>query len=60
VALLTRDGYLPFTGGARQRRRILETLALIEPEPEEERPLQAPERGAPEMRLGREPRREVA
>lgn len=60
VALLTRGGYLPFTGGARQRRRILETLALIEPEPEEGRPLQAPERGAPEMRLGREPRREVA
>jgi uncharacterized protein (DUF58 family) len=30
VELVTRDGWLPFGGGARQRRRILETLARIE------------------------------
>lgn len=31
VALITREGRLDFAGGPRQRRRILETLALIEP-----------------------------
>lgn len=31
VALLTREGRLEFGGGPRQRRRILETLALVEP-----------------------------
>lgn len=33
VELVTRDGLLPFGGGARQRRAILETLALVEPRP---------------------------
>jgi uncharacterized protein (DUF58 family) len=33
VELVTRDGLVPFAGGGRQRRRILETLALIEPQP---------------------------
>lgn len=33
VELVTRDGRLPFGAGARQRRAVLEHLALVEPRP---------------------------
>lgn len=41
VELVTRDGLTPFAGGGRQRRRILETLALIEPRPRVDTPRDA-------------------
>jgi uncharacterized protein (DUF58 family) len=42
VALVTREDHLPFATGLRQRRRILEILALVEPVEENPAPLQAP------------------
>lgn len=42
VSLVTRDVRLPFATGRRQRRHILEVLALVEALPAEARPLAAP------------------
>ena len=42
VSLVTRDVRLPFATGPRQRRSILEVLALVEAKPSDSRPLQAP------------------
>lgn len=42
VSLVTRDDRLPFATGLRQRRNILEILALVEPKPAEAKPLPAP------------------
>ncbi len=56
VALLTRDVDLPFAGGWRQRHRVLEALALIEPRREDRRRL-APAGTEPHhLRLTMEPR----
>jgi uncharacterized protein (DUF58 family) len=41
VELVTRDGLLPFAGGGRQRLLILETLALVAPQPRRAEPLAA-------------------
>lgn len=50
VSLLTREGLLPFATGGRQRREILEHLALIEARAEAGKPLAAPA-GAPFLHL---------
>lgn len=51
VELVTRDRRLPFGGGGRQRREILETLALVEPAPRRRQPLAAGDTGARQLRL---------
>ena len=51
VALLTRDHQLPFAGGPRQRRNVLECLATIEALPETSLPLLATEPGRDDLRL---------
>jgi len=51
VELVTRDKTVPFGGGRRQRRAILEVLALLETRPMERRPLESPSGGAAELRL---------
>ena len=51
VALVTREETIYYAAGARQRRRILETLALVEAAPHEARPLAAPEPDLPHLRL---------
>lgn len=51
VALETREEAIPFASGARQRRRILETLALVEAAPAAARPLAAPVPEIPHLRL---------
>ena len=55
VSLLTREGTLPFASGKRQRARILESLALIEPRPETSSPLVPRDVESPHMRLAMEP-----
>ncbi len=55
VSLLTREDTLPFASGARQRSKILESLALIEPRPEASSPLVPRDVEAPHMRLAMEP-----
>jgi len=50
VALLTREGRLPFAAGPRQRRAILETLALIDTRDAAAAPL-APPAGTPCLHL---------
>jgi len=52
VELLTRGEYLPFGGGSRQRRRILEVLALVEPVPKVPKTLEPPQPRAAALRLG--------
>ena len=54
VALVTREESIYYAAGARQRRRILEALALVEAAPEEVRPLAAPEPDLPHLRLAME------
>jgi uncharacterized protein (DUF58 family) len=60
VELRTRDGSLPFASGMRQRRKILETLALIQPSRRESSPLQAIDRGSSHLRLAMEPTEALA
>src|SRR5580693_3091361 len=61
VELVTRGGTLPFSGGSRQRLAILETLALIAPQPRRADPLLASNPRGPQLRVhleagtGREP-----
>ena len=59
VELVTRDLALPFAGGARQRLRILEALALIAPTDLARRsePLASSDPRAPELRVHLEPER---
>ena len=56
ISLLSRDVDLPFDGGWRQRRRVLEALALMEPRPEDRRRLTTAESKLPHLRLAMEPR----
>jgi uncharacterized protein (DUF58 family) len=56
VGLLSRDVDLPFAAGRRQRRRVLEALALIEPRSEDRRPLAPAAAQRPCLRLTMEPR----
>lgn len=58
VALVTREGRLPFAAGPRQRQAILETLALIEVR-DAAAPL-APPAGAPCLRLALDSERSAA
>ena len=51
VELVVRDRRLPFAGGPRQRRALLEALALLEPAPPGRAPLQASDAGARQLRL---------
>ncbi|MCB1009729.1 MAG: DUF58 domain-containing protein [Acidobacteria bacterium] len=51
VELVTRDRHLPFAAGGRQRRDVLETLALVEPGPRRRRPLAAGDASARQLRL---------
>ena len=60
VELVTRDGTLPFSAGARQRLRVLETLALVAPRRREKEPLQASDPRAPRLRVHFEPAGETA
>jgi uncharacterized protein (DUF58 family) len=54
VALMSRDQWLPFASGGRQRHRILETLALIEPVAVADEPLSPPEARADHLMLSME------
>ena len=51
VELVTRDQLLPFAGGGRQRRAVLEALALIEPLPRRRHPLGGSDPTARQLRL---------
>ncbi len=51
VELVTRGSHLPFGTGRRQRRAVLEHLALIEPRPARREALQASDPATPEIRL---------
>ncbi len=51
VELVTRERRLPFAAGGRQRRALLETLALVEPAPRQRLPLAASAPGARQLRL---------
>ncbi len=51
VELVTRERRLPFGSGGRQRRDLLETLALVEPAPRRRQPLLAGDPGARQLRL---------
>lgn len=51
VELVTRERRLPFAAGGRQRRDVLETLALVEPSARRRRPLTAGDPGARQLRL---------
>jgi uncharacterized protein (DUF58 family) len=51
VELVTRDLRLPFASGARQRRAVLEALALVEPAQRQRLPLGSGDPAARELRL---------
>lgn len=51
VELVTRDRVLPFGVGRRQRRAVLEHLALIEPAPRAPDELRSRDAGAPQVRI---------
>jgi uncharacterized protein (DUF58 family) len=51
VELVTRDRRVPFGGGPRQRRAVLEELALVAPVPRQRLPLVAGDAGARQLRL---------
>ena len=51
VELVTRERMVPFGGGPRQRRAVLEALALLEVVPPGRVPLQASDAGARQLRL---------
>ena len=52
VELVTRDRFVPFSGGARQRRTLLETLALLATVPPGRGDLVASDPSARQLRLG--------
>ncbi len=52
IELLTRDDHLPSAGGARQRRALLEALALVEVRPRQAEPLELPRGSGKVLRLG--------
>ena len=54
VELVTRAGRLPFAGGPRQRRLVLDALARIEPSPSTREPLAPGDLRAAQLRLGLE------
>lgn len=54
VALVTREESITYAAGVRQRRRILETLALVETVPESALPLVEPQPDLPHLRLAME------
>jgi len=54
VELVTRDAELPFAAGPRQRRTILEALALVEPVAHAAHPLRSSDARAPRLRLSLE------
>jgi uncharacterized protein (DUF58 family) len=56
IELVTRDRRLGFASGGRQRRDLLETLALVEPVPRQRLPLQSGDPGARQLRLTIPPR----
>jgi len=60
VSLVTRDIRLPFATGRRQRRNILEVLALVEALPAEAKPLQAPLEAIRSLELSMSDRRSAA
>jgi uncharacterized protein (DUF58 family) len=60
VSLVTRDTRLPFATGRRQRRNILEVLALVEARPAEAKPLQAPLEAIRSLELSMSDRRSAA
>jgi len=60
VSLLTRDGAIPFAAGLRQRRTLLEALALIEPRERQRAPLEVPDSRATHLRLAMEPEERAA
>lgn len=60
VSLVTRDTRLPFAAGRRQRRNILEVLALVEARPAEAKPLQAPLEAIRSLELSMSDRRSAA
>lgn len=67
VALLTREGFLGFSSGSRQRLAVLETLALLEERPRNSRPLAVPDMQGAHLHLaldgdaaGRSRQREAA
>jgi uncharacterized protein (DUF58 family) len=51
VELVTRDRRVPYGGGPRQRRTVLEALALLEPAAPGRAPLLASDAGARQLRL---------
>jgi uncharacterized protein (DUF58 family) len=55
VELVTRDVLLPFSGGTRQRRAILEALALLEPVARRRSPLGSTDPRSRELRLALAP-----
>jgi uncharacterized protein (DUF58 family) len=60
VELKTRDVHLPFAAGLRQRRSVLETLALVSPVPRCSDPLRASDERVPHLSLAMEPVGSVA
>jgi hypothetical protein len=55
VELVTRDRSLAFAGGSRQRLVVLETLALVAPQPRLAEPLTSADPRAPQLRMHMEP-----
>ena len=55
VELETRDRTLGFAGGPRQRRGVLETLALVQPQEHCGEPLASSDPRAPQLRVHLEP-----
>jgi len=51
VELVTRDRSLAFAAGARQRLVVLETLALVSPQPRRAEPLASADPRAPQLRV---------
>ncbi len=55
VSLLTREDHLPYANGARQRTMLLESLALIQPQPKTSVSLGPQDANAPHLRFSMEP-----
>lgn len=60
VSLITREETLSLASGSRQRSRILETLALIEPRPSAATPLGPRDTAAPHLRFAMESTEPIA
>lgn len=56
VEVVTRDRQTPFAAGRRQRRAVLEHLALVEPVEPQAEPLAPAPPGTPQLRLAFDPR----